>query len=233
MFFQVSVIFGNIGTHPLTFFWSPVSSVPLLITPEVGIPLPFDVTPEEVEGFRERAKAACATILELVEAGAPVTEMTDEVSQAAHELLAAEKPIIVKKTLPAVILKLEAMLTEYDHEFLDAQRRISNFVTNRLMEESEDEDARVRLKALELLGKSVGTFSDKLEVTIKQKPVQDIEQELQKLLNQYLGEAIPVEAREVDNRPPSPAEIDLDAELGITDVDDDTDESDRDPEEES
>ena len=208
--------------------------MPLLSTPEVGIPLPFDVTPEEVEGFRERAKAACATIQELIEAGAPVPEMDDKTSEAAHVLMAAEKPIVVKKTPPAVILKLEAMLTQYDHEFLDAQRRISNFVTNRLMEESEDEDARIRLKALELLGKSVGTFSDKLEVTIKQKPVQDIEQELSKLLDQYLGQAIPVEAVEVQSRVPTPAEIDLDAELGLTDTDDeDDDESDRDPEEQS
>ena len=28
--------------------------MPIVVTPEVGIPLPFDVTPEEAEGFRER-----------------------------------------------------------------------------------------------------------------------------------------------------------------------------------
>ncbi len=46
--------------------------MPIVVTPEVGIPLPFDVTPEEAEGFRERAKAACATILELIDSGANV-----------------------------------------------------------------------------------------------------------------------------------------------------------------
>ena len=197
--------------------------MPLVITPEVGIPLPFDVTPEEVETFRDRAKAACKTILDLIESGAQVPEMDDTTSQEAHKLFAAEKPISVAKTPPAVILKLESLLTTYDHEFLDAQRRITNFVTNRLMEETENEDAGKRLKALELLGKKVGMFSDKMEVTVKQKPAEEIEAVLARLLERYVGDAIPVEAKEVDeldelvSKPPSPLEIDLDAELGFTD----------------
>lgn len=192
--------------------------MPLVITPEVGIPLPFDVTPEEVETFRDRAKAACKTILELVESGAEMPEMDDSVSQEAHKLFAAEKPISVAKTPPAAILKLEALLSSYDHEFLDAQRRITNFVTNRLMEETENEDAGKRLKALELLGKKVGMFSDRMEVTVKQKPAEEIEAELARLLERYVSDAIPVEAKEVeDDKPLSPLEIDLDAELGLKD----------------
>jgi len=193
--------------------------MPLVITPELGIPLPFDVTPEEVVTFRERAKAACQTILELIESGAKMPDMDDKTSEEAHKLFAAEKPISVAKTPPAVILKLEALLSTYDHEFLDAQRRITNFVTNRLMEETENEDAGKRLKALELLGKKVGMFSDRMEVTVKQKPAEEIEVELARLLERYVGEAIPVEATEVEDKPLSPLEIDLDAELGLKDDD--------------
>jgi hypothetical protein len=208
--------------------------MPLVITPEVGIPLPFDVTPEEVETFRERAKAACKTILELIDAGAEMPELDDSTSQEAHKLFAAEKPISVAKTPPPVILKLEALLSSYDHEFLDAQRRITNFVTNRLMEETENEDAGKRLKALELLGKKVGMFSDRMEITVKQKPAEEIEAELARLLERYVGDAIPVEAKEIDeldeleqlrNQPPTPSEIDLDAELGLTDDDEQPEES--------
>jgi hypothetical protein len=204
--------------------------MPLVITPEVGIPLPFDVTPEEVVEFRDRAKAACDTIFALIDAGAEVPEPTEEDSLQAHALFAAEKSIKVSKTPPAVILKLEALLTSYDHEFLDAQRRITNYVTNRLIEETENEDAGKRLRALELLGKKVGMFSDRLEVTVKQKPIQEIEQELGRLLDRYLGEAIPVEAKEVEDTPLNPSEIDLDAELGLAD-DDDSNEPDRTSEE--
>ena len=186
--------------------------MPIVVTPEVGIPLPFDVTPEEAESFRERAKAACETIKELLDAGAEV-EVDDEDSVQAHEIIASER-FVPAETRPGAILKLDALLTHYDHEFLDANRKIQNLVTNKLLEETENEDAKVRLKALELLGKRKGVnlFSDQLEVTIKQKPVEEIEGELQRLLGKYMG---PV----VENTPQEKADplltIDLDKELGM------------------
>lgn len=186
--------------------------MPLTITPEVGIPLPFDVTPEEVEGFRERAKAACETIKELIEAGASI-EPDDEDSVKAHKIVTTEK-FIPAKTPPGTILKLEALLTHYDHEFLEANRRIANLVTNKLLEETENEDPKIRLKALELLGKRKGVniFSDQVEVTIKQKPLNEIEQELGTLLERYMG---PVElANNPVDEEIKKLEIDLDAELG-------------------
>lgn len=186
--------------------------MPLVITPEVGIPLPFDVTPEEVEQFRERAAAACATIKELMGAGGEV-DLTDDDSTTAHQIFAHQAPLRIGRTPPGAILKLEAMLSHYDHEFLGANRRIANFVTNRLLEETEDEDPKVRLKALELLGKRKGVnlFSEQMEITIKQKPTEDLETELTTLLEKYMGAADVVE-----NDAPQPL-VDLDAELAMLD----------------
>jgi hypothetical protein len=189
--------------------------MPLLITPEVGIPLPLDVTPEEVEQFRERAAAAVATLQELMESGAEV-EVSDSDSVVAHQIFSGQQPLSVAKTPPGAILKLEAMLSHYDHEFLGANRRIANYVTNRLLEETEDEDPKVRLKALELLGKrrGVNLFSDQLEVTVKQKQTQDLETELTSLLEKYMGNADVVDV-EV-NESPDPL-LDIDAELAALD----------------
>lgn len=186
--------------------------MPLVITPEVGIPLPFDVTPEEVEQFRERAAAACATIKELMGAGGEV-DLTDDDSTTAHQIFAHQAPLRIGRTPPGAILKLEAMLSHYDHEFLGANRRIANYVTNRLLEETEDEDPKVRLKALELLGKRKGVnlFSEQMEITIKQKPTEDLETELTTLLEKYMGAADVVE-----NGAPQPL-VDLDAELAALD----------------
>ena len=188
-------------------------AMPLIITPEVGIPLPLDVTPEEIEQFRERAAAACATLQELMSEGDEV-EVTDEDSKEAHQIFAGQKPLAVTRTPPGAILKLEAMLSHYDHEFLGANRRIANYVTNRLLEETEDEDPKVRLKALELLGKrrGVNLFSDQLEVTVKQKQTQDLEAELASLLGKYMGDAEVIE----NPHQPKPL-IDLDAELAALD----------------
>lgn len=187
--------------------------MPLVITPEVGIPLPLDVTPEEVEQFRERAAAACATLRELLDEGAEV-ELTDEDSVEAHHLFTEQKAFNVAKTSPGAILKLEALLSHYDHEFLGANRRIANYVTNRLLEETEDEDPKVRLKALELLGKrrGVNLFSEQMEITIKQKSTADLEGELVTLLEKYMGNAEVIE----NTARPKPL-IDLDAELAALD----------------
>ena len=187
--------------------------MPLVITPEVGIPLPLDVTPEEVEQFRERAAAACATLQELMNEGAEV-EVTDEDSVDAHHLFTEQKAFNVAKTPPGAILKLESLLTHYDHEFLGANRRIANYVTNRLLEETEDEDPKVRLKALELLGKrrGVNLFSEQMEITIKQKSTADLEGELVTLLEKYMGNAEVIE----NTARPKPL-IDLDAELAALD----------------
>lgn len=189
-----------------------MSTVPIVVTPELGIPLPFDVTPEEVEGFRERAKAACETLKELLDAGAEV-DVKEEDSTEAHQIIATEK-FVPAVTPPGAILKLEALLTHYDHEFLEANRRIQNLVTNKLLEETENEDAKIRLKALELLGKRKGVnlFSDQVEVTVKQKPVEEIEKELERLLGKYMGPVVPVEP-EIPKDPL--LEIDLDKELGM------------------
>lgn len=202
--------------------------MPLIITPEVGIPLPLDVTPEEVEQFRQRAAAACATLQDLIAEGAEV-DVSDEDSRISHQIFAQQAPLNVAKTPPGAILKLEAMLSHYDHEFLGANRRIANFVTNRLLEETESEDPKVRLKALELLGKrrGVNLFSDQLEITVKQKPTQDIEGELTTLLEKYMGDADVID----NDARPKPI-IDLDAELAaLDDPEPDTDEPAGNPEE--
>ena len=187
--------------------------MPLIITPEVGIPLPLDVTPEEMEQFRERAKAARATLQELMSDGAEVP-LSQEDSKVAHEIFAGQRSLSVARTPPGAILKLEALLDEYDHEFLGANRRITNYVTSRLLEESQDEDPKVRLKALELLGKrrGVNLFSDQLEVTVKQKTTADLEGELVTLLEKYMGNAEIVE----NGVEPDPI-IDIEAELAALD----------------
>jgi len=64
--------------------------MPIVVTPEVGIPLPFDTTPEEIGDFRERAHALFETVQELVLQGAQV-EVTPEDKAKSHEIAATGK----------------------------------------------------------------------------------------------------------------------------------------------
>jgi hypothetical protein len=117
-----------------------------------------------------------------------------------------------KDITPGAIKHVNAIITEFDREVLDVHRRLRNYVTNKLVIDSANDDPRTRLKALEMLGKisGVGLFSERIDVNITQRTVKDIETELRKTLELYDGEYTVVEPE----KPVAIAEIDLDTELG-------------------
>ena len=162
--------------------------MPIIATPEVGIPFPFDTTPEEIDDFRVKAHAYFNTIQTLAEQGLEV-EISQSDKAASHQIMAQAKMPPAKELTSGTILNLEAMLTEWDQEVLDVARRLRNYVTNKLIAETVDPDPRVRLKSLELLGKTagVGLFADRVDVTVTHRSVEDIETELRKTLELYGG----------------------------------------------
>lgn len=190
--------------------------MPIVVTPEVGIPLPFDTTKEELEDFREKAHALFETVQELIKQGATV-EVTDQDKAQSHQIAADGQLPPVKTLTPGTIINLEAILSEWDHEVLDAGRRLRNYVTNKLIMDSNDPDPRVRIKVLELLGKlnNVGLFSDKVEISVVNRSIDSIEQELAKTLELYMGRAAEVDIGK--EAPLSIANIDLDEVLGKED----------------
>jgi hypothetical protein len=187
--------------------------MPIVVTPEVGIPLPFDTTKEELEDFREKAHALFETVQELIKQGATVA-ITDQDKAESHQIAANGQLPPVKTLTPGTIINLEAILSEWDHEVLDAGRRLRNYVTNKLIMDSNDADPRVRIKVLELLGKlnNVGLFSDRVEVNVVNRSIDSIEQELAKTLELYMGKAEEIEIEK--ELPPSIGDIDLDEVLG-------------------
>lgn len=176
--------------------------MPIVVEPESGIPFPFDTTPEEIEQFRERAKAAVETIKEIVELGGEI-EITEDDRAAARGAAASDAPLKISEKNAGALVHLEAILSEYDRDLLNVSSRLRSYVTNKLLMETIDEDAKVRLKALELLGKvsSVGLFSDRIEVDVKHRSVDQVDVELNSILEKYLGDVVPAE-------PEGPTELD-------------------------
>lgn len=190
--------------------------MPITVTPETHIPLPLDTSPEELVEFRDRAKTAVETIRALIEAGGEV-EINDEDRHKARKTLSGGT-IKIKEENAGAILHLESILSEYDREILNASTRLRTYVTNKLLLETTDPDPKVRLKALELLGKTanVGAFSERLEVNVNHRTVDQIDSELEQLLEKYMGhveEVKPQTSEELE----SLLEMD-DDELGITDL---------------
>lgn len=186
--------------------------MPVVATPELGIPFPFDTTPEELQDFRAKAEAMLNTVEALEESGLNV-EITQDDRMQSHGMLLEEKFLPPKEVTPASVKHLNAILSEYDHEVMNVHYRLRNYVTNKFILETKDPDPKVRLKALEMLGKvsGVGLFSDRIDVTVTHRTVKDIETELRKTLQLYDGEYTDV----TDQQVPSLAEIDLDEELGL------------------
>lgn len=186
--------------------------MPIVVTPEVGIPLPFDIKPEEVDDFREKAHVMFQTVQELASLGLEV-EVSEENKTEARSIFAASKAPAPKTVQPGTIVHLESILNEWDQEVLDVSRRLRNFVTNKLIAETVDPDPKIRLKALELIGKlsNVGSFSERIDITVTHRTIHDIESDLKKTLELFTGEVIDVTPKE---EPKSIAEIDLDEEFG-------------------
>ena len=88
-------------------------------------------------------------------------------------------------------------------------------VTNKLVLETENPDAKVRIRALELLGKisDVGLFAEKSEVTITHQSTDDLKAKLRKKL-----EKLTQNDEEVEDVVVIEGEsFDVDKELGIKD----------------
>ena len=192
--------------------------MPIVVEPETGIPFPFDTSPEEILEWRDKAKAAVETIKELIALGGEV-EITQADREAARKVAVSDSaPLRISEKNAGQLVHLEAILSEYDKDLLNVSARLRSFVTNKILLETVDEDAKVRLKALELLGKitNVGLFSERLEVNVTHRTVEQVDQELEQMLEKYLGPADQVKTETAD-------ELDsllamTDEEIGITDV---------------
>jgi hypothetical protein len=96
-------------------------------------------------------------------------------------------------------------------------RSLTTSYVLKLILETENPDARVRMKALELLGKmsDVGLFTEKSEVTITHQTTDDLKEKLRKKLQRLTA---PQAEPDIEDAVIIDGEsIDVDAALGITD----------------
>ena len=164
----------------------------------------------------ERARLACNTARELF-GDAP--EPSEEDKTRARDAFKAftdsngmkAPSMSVVATYPnASLVYLDRMLSEYDHEIINSAVRIREYTKNKLLVESENPDGKIRIRALELLGKmkDVGLFTDRIEITHKTKTDEELEAELHKKLERYMGSALVVEdAEEVDEEESGEPEV--------------------------
>jgi len=170
-----------------------------------------------LEGFLSLEKADANELLEaqvnttdwLAELGAKpdedvVTDAQDaQARQAFHALTAdpdSAKQALTQITLPPAIQRLVSMLTVYDWSFVEHAKQLRGMAVAKIFEETDHPDARIRLKALERLGKvtEVGLFTERIE--IKKTELSDVElDERIKQKLEVIQKTIEVDATEVES----------------------------------
>jgi hypothetical protein len=149
------------------------------IEPNLDTPMPAGAFPQSGDTYEERLKIAGNTALLLSELGMD-DDISEEEAEQASKMIAALKPAEHKNSKPTkeqskslqrtgVALKIGAYLSEYEKQVVDDKVQVRTVVVNRLMEISQDEDNKVALKALELLGKASDLFTERSEITITHK----------------------------------------------------------------
>ena len=189
----------------------------IIVEPELNVPVK---TSEPSADLKTRVEAAANTAKELGEHGIDLEPTKEDKDAAARISVAyADDPEDVSKKVtenkmstltPASLVLTDSILKQFGRSVVESAVQIRHLVTNKLIEETENPDPRVRIRALELLGKisDVGLFAEKSEVTITHQSTDDLRERLRSKLTKLVN---PVEdAAVIDGKP-----IDVDKELGL------------------
>ena len=195
----------------------------ITVEPELGIEFSPNLPPVDL---KTRTKHAAETAKELEKHGLNL-EPTKEDKDTAAKLTVAyaddpettSKKVTTKKAstlTPASLVLTNNILKEFGQSVVESATHIRHLVTNKLLLETENPDPKVRIRALELLGKmsDVSLFAEKSEVTVTHQSTDDLREKLRAKLNKL----VKVE----DDRDKDPVIIDgesfdVDKELGLKD----------------
>ena len=159
--------------------------------------------PEKLQsaGFTSTLDAAAAAARMLADAGLvdPPTESDLEVASTIAKAVAAAPGRVPASALydrtPASLLMVQSILEEFGHKVVQEAAHLRHLVTNKLVIETENPDPRVRMRALELLGKmgDVSLFTEKKEVTITHQTSDEVRERLRARLARLIpaGDEVP------------------------------------------
>ena len=195
----------------------------LVVEPELGVQI-NKITPSI--DLKDRMESAANTAKELGEHGLDVEPSKEDKDVAAKLVVAyagspakTSKKVTPKRVAaltPASLILTNSILQEFGRSVVESSVQIRHLVTNKLLLETDNPDPRVRIRALELLGKisDVGLFAEKSEVTITHQSTDDLREKLRSKLAKLVNPPEEIEnAVIIDGEP-----VDVNAELGIDDA---------------
>jgi len=173
------------------------------VEPNLDKPIPFLAQPQTGKTYEDRLKVAGNTAMLLKELGAD-DDLSPEEDAKAKEMIAKLKPAEGKNSNAAleekvlqnvgVALKIGGYLNEYEKQIVADKIQVRTVVVNRLMEISQDDDNKIALKALELLGKASDLFTERSEITITHKTSDELKVAIKERIAQLM------QMQQIDNK---------------------------------
>jgi len=170
--------------------------------------LDYEPPIESVGGLRPVDKAAPEDLLNaqhstadwLQSLGAPTADTADQaaasaLAQNAFQAVTApdtdpkQRQALLALKTPAAVRHLTGMLTAYDWEFVHQAKELRGYAVSKILEEVEHPDARIRLRALELLGRvtEVALFTDRVEVKKTELKDTELDAKIKEKLARFMG----------------------------------------------
>jgi len=172
-----------------------------------------EVTPAAALDAKIRTKDWLAE-LGAVDSDAIATDLDTQAARTTFANLVTSSPDAASHTAIAQIKTPEAvrhivgMLTAYDWEFVQQAKELRGYAVAKLVEETTNPSANIRLKALGLLGKvtEVGLFTDKIEIKKDELTDTELDQRIKDKLSKFMGVVDILEVTDADPiEAPTPA----------------------------
>lgn len=172
--------------------------MPIIVTPEEAIPIPFIMRNEDPKDIWERTNSAFKTTEFLIDNGLRVDITEADQKGARAEFMGT--PTSTDMT-PGRAIHLKALLQQYDLDVVRSAIQLRNYIKLRLLEHSDSPRDVTSLRALELLGKlsDVNAFAENINVTVEHRTTIEIENELATKLSTYLTD---ITEAEIIEEPP-------------------------------
>lgn len=146
-----------------------------------------------------------------------ITENDDTIVSKAQEAKAAEafsalitadpqaQQNLLNLQIPEEIRSTVAMVSAYQWRFIEQAEEIRSMAVTKIVKETNHPDARIRLKALEMLGKvtEIALFTDRVSVKTEDITDEELEKRIKEKLGRFMGAAdvVDVETTEVEGTP--------------------------------
>lgn len=160
---------------------------------------PLDpLTPAETLNAQIKTSAWLKTLTE--EDDEVLSQAQQEKTTEAFNALTTSNPNAKQKLLqldlPEEIKSAVGMVTAYQWKFIEQAEQLRSMSVAKIVKETDHPDARIRLKALEMLGKvtEVALFTDRVQIKTDEISDEELDAKIKEKLSRYMGAVDVVEA---------------------------------------